>query len=236
MAQSGPHDPYTVLGVRPSDDRATIKRAYRTRIKTLHPDVSHGDADEFLLVQAAWRTLDAATRPTANTPAVTTVVTVSAPTPAPDVDVSRFARHQPFASQPGVTKQGLHLAATLTLTPGQAQAGGSRDIALTYPYYCTDCTGTGQHTNSAPCPSCRGAGKHHAGAQACSACHGTGTATTLCTSCNGRGYIPHTAVTMVHWPAGSEDADSWRVPRGGGPGHGRGAPGDLRITIAITEN
>ena len=53
---SGPtaREAYETLGVEPGADESTVKRAYRQRIKEVHPDAADGDAEEFKRVQAAY--------------------------------------------------------------------------------------------------------------------------------------------------------------------------------------
>lgn len=48
--------PYEVLGVDPDDDADTVKRAYRSRVKDVHPDHG-GSAREFRRVTAAYRAI-----------------------------------------------------------------------------------------------------------------------------------------------------------------------------------
>lgn len=57
--QSGPSvgEASQVLGVEPGADESTIKRAYRERIKEVHPDADNGDEEEFKRVQAAYERL-----------------------------------------------------------------------------------------------------------------------------------------------------------------------------------
>ena len=50
------NSPYAVLGVRPADGSATVREAYRRRVKETHPDQG-GDPAEFIRVQAAGREL-----------------------------------------------------------------------------------------------------------------------------------------------------------------------------------
>ena len=53
-------DPYAVLGVPKSATEADIKKAYRARVKTLHPDLHPGDdvkAEEFKRVSSAFEIL-----------------------------------------------------------------------------------------------------------------------------------------------------------------------------------
>ncbi|WP_302082876.1 J domain-containing protein [Salinibaculum rarum] len=57
--QSGPTIPEAaqILDVDPGADESTVKRAYRDRIKDVHPDASDGDEEEFKRVQAAYERL-----------------------------------------------------------------------------------------------------------------------------------------------------------------------------------
>lgn len=48
-----PEEAYAVLGVSPDDDDATVRAAFRERIKAVHPDLD-GDRDEFDRVRAAY--------------------------------------------------------------------------------------------------------------------------------------------------------------------------------------
>jgi curved DNA-binding protein CbpA len=49
-------DPYITLGVARAADAATIKSAYRQRVRTAHPDRG-GEADEFIAIVAAFGVL-----------------------------------------------------------------------------------------------------------------------------------------------------------------------------------
>lgn len=49
-------NPYQVLGVEPSADDETIKKAYRRKAKALHPDAG-GDADRFAEATLAYDVL-----------------------------------------------------------------------------------------------------------------------------------------------------------------------------------
>jgi len=51
------NDPYSILGIAPSADEETIKKAYRQKCKQYHPDLHPGDAraeEKFKEVQAAY--------------------------------------------------------------------------------------------------------------------------------------------------------------------------------------
>jgi hypothetical protein len=57
--QSGPtpREASQVLGVAVDADESTVKRAYRERIKEVHPDADSGDEEEFKRVQRAYEVL-----------------------------------------------------------------------------------------------------------------------------------------------------------------------------------
>ena len=57
--QSGPtpREASQVLGVAVDADESTVRRAYRERIKEVHPDADSGDEEEFKRVQKAYEVL-----------------------------------------------------------------------------------------------------------------------------------------------------------------------------------
>lgn len=48
---------YDILDLEPSADESTIKRAYRNRVKDVHPDTETGSKEEFKRVNAAYEQL-----------------------------------------------------------------------------------------------------------------------------------------------------------------------------------
>jgi hypothetical protein len=52
-----PAEAYRQLGLDPDADQSTIKRAYREKVKKVHPDTDSGSEAEFKQVQAAYETL-----------------------------------------------------------------------------------------------------------------------------------------------------------------------------------
>ncbi|EMA06622.1 heat shock protein DnaJ domain-containing protein [Haloarcula vallismortis ATCC 29715] len=52
-----PAEAYRQLGLDPDADQSTIKRAYREKVKEVHPDTDSGSEAEFKQVQAAYETL-----------------------------------------------------------------------------------------------------------------------------------------------------------------------------------
>lgn len=59
QASSGPSaaEAYRTLGLDPDADEDTVKRAYRERVKDVHPDADAGDEEEFKAVTAAYERL-----------------------------------------------------------------------------------------------------------------------------------------------------------------------------------
>ncbi len=52
-----PSDARDILAVASNADQATIRAAYRDRVKAVHPDADDGDTDQFKRVQEAYETL-----------------------------------------------------------------------------------------------------------------------------------------------------------------------------------
>ncbi|WP_238392142.1 J domain-containing protein [Halorussus amylolyticus] len=48
---------YRTLGLDPGADADAVRRAYRERVKSVHPDRDTGDEDEFLRVKEAYERL-----------------------------------------------------------------------------------------------------------------------------------------------------------------------------------
>lgn len=53
-----PSEAYNRLGLDPDADQSAVKRAYRERVKEVHPDTDSGSEREFKRVQAAYETLN----------------------------------------------------------------------------------------------------------------------------------------------------------------------------------
>lgn len=88
-----PRTHYDTLGVKPSATRAEIKTAYRSRMRTLHPDVRKGPADhgELAAVAEAWNVLSDTRRRAAYD---ATLATPSISSPVNGSDTERFV-HRP---------------------------------------------------------------------------------------------------------------------------------------------
>jgi hypothetical protein len=53
-----PREAYDRLGLDPDADADTVKRAYREKVKEVHPDTEGGDEDEFKRIKTAYERLD----------------------------------------------------------------------------------------------------------------------------------------------------------------------------------
>ena len=215
------NDPYQTLGVNPNDSYASMKKAWKAKVRTLHPDANNDPeaAGEFLALTKAWKEIcqDIQNRDQS------TESTIPPNTP----------EHQPFFSQTSQvgSKTGENLHLLLSLNQDEAKKGGSKKVLLHYKLVCKSCLGSGKIQNSDPCSSCHGMGRHHVGAAPCYACAGTGRSWSPCVVCAGHGTINHTAYTLISWPANTTIGAAWRVPRQGAPGISGAAPGDLFVEV-----
>ena len=89
-----PRTHYDTLGVKPTATRTEIKSAYRSRMRTLHPDVRKGPADhgEMAAVSEAWNVLSDTRRRAA----------YDARLASPSVSTANDGDISPFAHRPGV--------------------------------------------------------------------------------------------------------------------------------------
>ena len=91
-----PRTHYDTLGVKSSATRAEIKAAYRSRMRTLHPDVRKGPADhgEMAAVSEAWNVLSDTRRRAAYDAALAS--------PSPSSSSAASADPSRFVHRPGV--------------------------------------------------------------------------------------------------------------------------------------
>ncbi len=153
-------DYYKILGVKKTDSKDTIKKAYRDAVKRLHPDVKGGKFDKkrFYEIQEAYETLgdeekrrmydrnqeEATARPRR---------------------FWRGERPSPFWQDPETfwRDRGRHAVpprahqATLRLTPEEAMTGGVLTLRVPLGDPCPFCVGTGVF-GLFTCPVCGGHG------------------------------------------------------------------------------
>lgn len=227
-AQLAASDHYALLGVARDATAADLKKAYRRLARTHHPDVNDSPqaADTFALVGDAFRVLS-----NERTRAEYDRSLARAAAPA-DASASPQGR-----SGPNARGADLHAQAAVPFT--DAATGATCDLTLRYPQPCSPCGGTGYDRGAArmTCPSCDSLGMDAATGATCPQCGGIGSVTDrLCPICAGSKASTTTSTTTVALPAGLREGQRLRLARQGAPGTGAGGPGDLYVTVTLTEH
>ncbi|MBN1880353.1 molecular chaperone DnaJ [bacterium] len=126
-----------------------------------------------------------------------------------------------------------------------AYRGVTTELQLQTGMPCPKCGGSGDEPGSrrTTCPACNGSGQILTAngpfrmSQPCPKCGGTGIAsTTKCAQCRGIGTVPSNQSIKVKIPVGVETGSKVRVAGKGSGGRRGGPPGDLIITVKVTEH
>ena len=151
-----------------------------------------------------------------------------------------FARRQAAQTRRARTDpvNGDDAEAAIEVDLRDAVLGADREIAVTRPTRCGDCSGTGINPGTKPhrCPQCNGSGDVRMSAfmsAPCPRCQGEGEIKEPCPRCAGSGVVTETARLKVKVPPGVETGSRVRLTGQGGPGERRGEPGDLYLRITV---
>ncbi len=146
------------------------------------------------------------------------------------------------ASRP---RRGSDVETDTTLGFREAAQGVTLPLRLTSPSPCTTCHGSGAKPGTSPrvCPRCNGSGvvSRNQGAfgfsEPCDDCRGTGSIIdNPCPDCTGSGIQNRTRTISVNVPPGVSDGQRIRV-KGQGEAGLRGAPpGDLYVTVHVSDD
>jgi molecular chaperone DnaJ len=195
MATAAPErDLYEILGVSPSADEDAIRRAFRTRARTLHPDVSDlPDAGaRFHELAEAYRVLSKSE--------------------------TRLLYDRLGYRGPGNGRAGPRFAAEVRLGYFEAAHGVTRELRLPGAATCTRCRGGGVTPGSARvCPECLGEGLFREVTYAesgrllrvevCLECAGEGEVGEPCPDCRGEGRLSAERTVEVRIPPRTRDGD-----------------------------
>ncbi|MBY5162196.1 molecular chaperone DnaJ [Salsipaludibacter albus] len=258
-------DLYEKLGVSRDASEAEIKKAYRARARSAHPDAG-GDEEEFKQVQHAYQVLsDAQARArydrfgddgTPNGRRAQDPFGFSGGQGAGfggigDVIDAFFG--QAFGEQPRRARQrssqGRDVLVRTEIELADVLTGLSRTVEVEVPGTCPDCDGSGSASGRGPvtCEACNGQGQVQqvvrtafgqlATAVPCAACRGTGSVVAdPCPTCEGEGRAMDTSSITVEIPAGISDGDRLRVTGSGEAGRNGGRPGDLYVEVRIADH
>lgn len=217
-------DYYEVLGVRPDADRHAIKRAFRSRARELHPDVSADPcaSERFAELATAYR-----------------VLTNSSTKFLYDRygylgrGNGGFERaHAMGVPAHSAGSQGFNVA-ELRVHPVEAVRGATRKMKVRAGGPCAACGGEGGQAGSRAeeCSTCRGEGRLRSVSETgggrllqidvCAECRGAGTVVRdRCRECSGTGRANGVQTVTVRIPPGAEDKSIIRLSgeeAGGGP-------------------
>lgn len=142
-------------------------------------------------------------------------------------------------------RKGGDLTAEVTLSFEDALAGVTVTLRLHGSAVCSTCKGVGARPGTLPerCTRCNGAGvvNENQGmfsfSQPCPRCAGRGEVIAdPCPTCNGAGVEDRPRTIKARIPAGVTDGQTVRLPGKGEPGRAGGPPGDLFVTVHVSEH
>lgn len=257
-------DYYEVLGVSRDADARTIKRAFVTKAKDLHPDVSkEPDAEErFKEVNEAYSVLsddqkranyDRYGDPAGPGGFGSDYVDVS------DIfggggfgfgDIfDSFFGGGARGGTAGQRTRGRDMGIRLTITLEEAARGCTKTVAYDRLAPCDDCSGTGaaEGGRTHTCERCHGSGRvvevqrtifgQMQTQTTCPACHGQGKVIDHpCETCDGQGRVPSRERVEVQVPAGVHSGQTITVDGKGEAGLRGDAAGNLLVSVEVAPN
>lgn len=140
-------------------------------------------------------------------------------------------------------ERGTDLEYAMQIDFWQAIKGTQARMEITRYDTCGTCHGTGQSgAGEVTCPQCKGSGQvsQMAGAMkfnlTCPRCGGTGRLRNACPTCGGDGRVAHKETVEVRIPPGARSGSRLRVAGKGNAGTMGAPPGDLYITMQVTDH
>ncbi len=256
-------DYYDLLGVGRSADEAELKKAYRKKVKELHPDQNKDDPNaeaRFKEVNEAYDVLKDAEMKAAYDrfghaafengsagPRGNYQGGADCATAFSDVfdDLfGGFAGGQRAGGQRRATR-GADLRYNLRVSLNEAYQGKHATLTVPSSVVCEVCNGTGAENGAEPstCPTCSGMGKVRAQQgfftveRTCPTCSGRGQIIkNPCTSCAGAGRVKKDRQLSVNIPQGVETGTRIRLAGEGEAGLRGGPSGDLYIFIEVEDH
>lgn len=244
-------DPYQVLGVAKNADQDTIKKAYRSLAKKLHPDLNPGDAkaeERFKSVSDAFDTLSDPDRRKL-------FDQFGHASRRPGFDAEQARAYQNFA---GRSRGGSGFEDIFGGMPGGG-GGGGRDFGDMFSEILRE-QGRGGKKAPAQGPT-RGQDlesevrislrEAYFGCERtfevkkparCGGCHGEGAVRdelgqrVACSACGSQGSVLRSSRLKTKIPAGIQNKQTIRLARQGSPGTLGGPDGDLNVVVVIQEH
>jgi molecular chaperone DnaJ len=258
-------DYYEVLGVSRQASAEEIKRAYRQRAMTFHPDRNPGnkEAEEsFKEAAEAYSVLVDLERRSVYDRFGHEGLRGEGFSGFSGFDASIFGDFEDilgnffgfsFGSffggrdrgRSSGRQRGRDLALEVEVSLEDAAAGVEREIKLTRQEHCRECHGSGARpgTRNSSCPQCGGRGQvryqqgFFAVSRTCSKCQGRGEiVTSPCESCRGKGHVKEKRSLKVKIPAGIDDGSRLRLAGEGEAGDEGMPAGDLFVGVRIKKH
>ena len=258
-------DYYEVLGVSRGASADEIKKAYRRKVKELHPDRNKDNPNaeaEFKEVGEAYDVLKDPDKKAAydryGHAAFEAGMGAGAGRGGPrgadfasafsDVFDDLFGDFMGGRGGGGARSRaarGADLRYNLRITLEEAYTGLQKTIQVPTSVPCGTCNGTGAEGGVEPetCPTCSGMGKVRAQQgfftveRTCPTCNGLGqTIKNPCKTCHGEGRVEKEKSLAVNIPAGVETGTRIRLAGEGEAGLRGGPPGDLYIFIQVQDH
>lgn len=256
-------DYYELLEVSKDADADTIKKSYRKKARTYHPDVNSApDAEEhFKKINEAYDVLSDPQKRSnydrfgqAGGPSgfggggqqYYDMSDMYSSVDLGDLFSAFFGGVSGSRGGASVRLEGRDMTMSVQITLEEAARGIKREILVDRLAPCDECDATGAErgTESHTCPTCHGQGvtttvrQTFLGAMqtqvVCEQCHGTGTyIPTPCKECEGSGRVVDRQTVVVDIPAGIDSGRQIRLRNLGEAGIRGAEPGDLIVTVVI---
>ncbi len=252
-------DYYEILGVEKNATEDEIKKAFRQKARTLHPDVNKApDAEEkFKELGKAYETLsDANKREVYDRYGEDGLKNAGFSSSGPfdygfgDINniFSQFFGDFDFGggsrNNPDAPRRGSDLRVDIQLEFEEAVFGIEKEVKIKHLEPCEECAGSGLNKDAkdVTCKVCGGSGQVRQTMRTplgafttvgtCSNCHGTGkNPSALCKKCKGLGLVEKEKTIKVKIPKGVDNGSKIRIAQEGDMGVNGGPIGDLYIVI-----
>lgn len=258
-------DYYEVLGLKKGADTEEIRKAYKRKVRELHPDQNRDNPKAeaaFKEVNEAYDVLKDPERKAAYDQLGHAAFDPSAGMGArgaaqgagdfssafSDVFEDLFGEFMGGRRRPGAgggQMRGADMRYNLTITLDEAYRGVQRTVQVPGSVACEACGASGAEGGAQPetCPTCAGHGKVRATQgfftieRTCPTCQGRGKIVkNPCRVCAGQGRVRRERALNVDIPAGVDTGTRIRLAGEGEAGPRGGPPGDLYIFIEIAEH
>jgi molecular chaperone DnaJ len=254
-------DYYDVLGVSKDADESALKSAYRKLAMKNHPDRNPDDeaaAERFREATEAYEVLkDSQKRAAYDRMGHAAFDNAGAGGFGAggfggggfgggggfsDIFDQMFSEFSRGAGGAQPDRGGNDLRHDMNISLEEAFSGVQRDINVTVPVGCDECSGSGSAAGAQPhnCGTCGGSGRIRAQQgffaveRTCHSCQGMGQVISdPCGTCGGEGRVRQSKVLSVSVPAGVDSGNRIRLSGKGEAGFRGGPAGDLYIFISV---